>query len=520
MLLREILEFNTLRNPGKEAICFDDGRRQSFEKLYQRAMGLAQGLARRGRPGDRIALLADNCPEYVEAYYGVPSARQALVFLNYRLAAPEIARILENAEPTTLIYAQAFEDLAQEACARMETPPACFSIGGGKAPDYESLVAAETDPPALDREDETDLAWLIYTSGTTGMPKGAMITHRNLIFSAMNAQSAFASDVPEPRYLFPFPMCHIAGYAILTQHLRGAPVVLMRQFEPEGWLQQVEAHRITGTALAPTMINMILNHPRVDEYDTRSLDNIGYGASSIPAGVLRRAMERFGNVFTQGFGMTELAGNVVFMSKDIHLRAVQGEPELLTAAGRPGSLAGVRVVDAQQRDCPPGVPGEIIVCGDQVLSGYWRRPDAEAEAFRDGWFHTGDMGRWDEEGLLYIVDRKKDMIVSGGENVYPREVEDALHQHPAVAEAAVFGTPDEHWGERVNAAVVKRPDHELDEAELDQFLRAELAGYKVPRRLHFVQELPKNVSGKILKRELRSRFSEQASDEPSDERRA
>lgn len=506
MLLREILEFNTLRNPGKEAIWFDDGRRESFEGLYARAMGLAQGLSRHGKAGDRIAMLADNCPEYVEAYYGVPSARQALVFLNYRLAAPEIARILNDAGPTILIYAQAFEGLAEAACAELEHPPELYSIGGGKAPDYESLIESDRTPPMPDGEDENDLAWLIYTSGTTGMPKGAMISHRNLIFSSMNAQSAFASDVPDPRYLFPFPMCHIAGYAILTQHLRGTPVVLMRQFDPEGWLEQVQAHRITGTALAPTMINMILNHPKINDYDTSSLDNIGYGASSIPAGVLSKAIRRFGNVFTQGFGMTELAGNVAFMSRDTHVRAIEGEAGLLSAAGKPGSLAGVRIVDEQQRNCPPGVPGEIIVRGDQVLTGYWRRPDAEAEAFRDGWFHTGDMGRWDEEGFLYIVDRKKDMIVSGGENIYPREVEDALHQHPAVMEAAVFGTPDDHWGERVNAAVVKREGEALDASELEQFLRAELAGYKVPRRIHFVAELPKNVSGKILKRELRSEF--------------
>lgn len=506
MLLREILEFNAIRNPDHEAVVFDDGRQQSFAGLYQRAMGLAQGLAARGQPGDRIAMLADNCPEYIEAYYGVPSARQALVFLNYRLAPREIARILDNAEPTTLIYTRAFEGLAQAACEQLSKPPALFSIGGGADPDYESLVMGDGVPPMLEDDKEHDLAWLIYTSGTTGMPKGAMLSHRNLVFSMMNSQTAFASNVLSPRYLFPFPMCHIAGYAILTQHLRGTPMVLMRQFDPGTWLELVETHRITGTSLAPTMLNMVLNHPAIDKHDTSSLDNIGYGASSIPVGVLRKAMARFGNVFTQGFGMTELAGNVVFMSRDTHLRAIEGDDHLLAAAGRPGSLAAVRIVDENDNDCVPGTAGEIIVKGDQVLSGYWRRPDAEAEAFRDGWFHTGDMGRWDEEGFVYIVDRKKDMIVSGGENVYPREVEDAIHEHAEVVEAAVFGTPDEHWGERVNAAVVLREGEQLDAETLATSLREKLAGYKVPRRIHFIEGLPKNVSGKILKRELRDQF--------------
>jgi acyl-CoA synthetase (AMP-forming)/AMP-acid ligase II len=206
--------------------------------------------------------------------------------------------------------------------------------------------------------------------------------------------------------------------------------------------------------------------------------------------------------------MTELAGNVVFMSKADHVRADQEAPELLRAAGRVGALAEVAIVDEEGRECPPGTPGEIVVRGDQVLTGYWNRPDADAEAFRDGWFHTGDMARMDEEGFVYIVDRKKDMIVSGGENVYPREVEEVLYQHPAVAEAAVFGLPDTHWGERVAAAVVVRPDAAASEAELDALCRERLAGYKRPRRWLFVAEIPKNVSGKVLKRSLRDAYDD------------
>ena len=518
MLLREILEFNARRTPDADAVVLDGRHRLDFAGLHHRAMALATGLAREGRPGDHVAILADNCAEYVEAYYGVPAARQRLVFLNYRLAARELARILEDAEATTLVFTEALRPLADAVCELLEKRPKRRVIGNRAAPEddgtWDELIGSTEGPvpapPFADEDDERDVAWLIYTSGTTGMPKGAMISHRNLIFAVMNAQAAFASDVAEPRYLFPFPMCHIAGYAILTQHLRGVPVVLMRQFDPGVWLELVEAHRITGTALAPTMINMVLEHPEVNRRDTSSLDIIGYGASSIPMAVLRRAMERFGNVLTQGFGMTELAGNVVFMSKADHQRALAGESHLLAAAGRVGPLASVRVVGEDMIDCPPGTPGEIVVKGDQVLSGYWRRPDAEAEAFRDGWYHTGDMGRWDEERFLYIVDRKKDMIVSGGENVYPREVEDVLHAHEGVTEAAVFGIPDPHWGERVTAAVVIRPGADIDTERLTALCREQLAGYKTPRTIHVLDALPKNVSGKILKRELRDRFAPEA----------
>jgi acyl-CoA synthetase (AMP-forming)/AMP-acid ligase II len=277
----------------------------------------------------------------------------------------------------------------------------------------------------------------------------------------------------------------------------------MTAYSPQAWMQMVQELAITATALAPTMINMLLNDPDIDRYRLGTLSSLGYGASSIPAEVLRRAMDRFGPIFTQGFGMTELSGNVIFMSKSDHLRAAREAPDLLRAAGRVGALADVRIVDPEGNDCAVGTPGEIVVRGDQVLGGYWNRPEATSEAFRDGWFHTGDLARRDEEGFVYIVDRKKDMIVSGAENVYPREVEDVLYGHPAVAEAAVFGLPDEHWGERVAAAIVLRAGERVDEAALDALCRARLAGYKRPRAWYFVDEIPKNVSGKVLKRILR-----------------
>jgi len=504
MLLHEILSFNRRRRGAATALITQDGGRRSFAELHDRSMRLAQALARSGQPQDQIAILADNQPEYVEAYYGVPAARQRLVFLNYRLAIPELVRIVNDARATTLLYAPQFA--ATVAGMRSQLSSVSRTIVFG--PEYERFIERGPTTAPYERIADTETAWIIYTSGTTGMPKGAMLSHRNLFASLFNAQVSMPGEPPpEPCFLFPFPLCHIAGYALLGQHMAGNPVALMTAYSSDGWMRMVDELRITGTALAPTMINMLLNDPAIDRHDLGSLRSLGYGASSIPAEVLRRAMSRFGPIFTQGFGMTELAGNIIFMSKADHVRADREAPELLRAAGKVGALAEVRIVDEEGRDCPVDVAGEIIVRGDQVLSGYWNRPQANAEAFRDGWFHTGDVARLDEQGFVYIVDRKKDMIVTGAENVYPREVEEALFQHPAVAEAAVFGLPDEHWGERVAAALVLRPGADAQVTELEAFCRERLAGYKRPRHWFLIDEIPKNVSGKVLKRELRARFA-------------
>ena len=503
MRLHDILELNARRRGSSPALVSQDGRCQTFAELCDRSLRLASALAADGQPGDHVAILADNQPEYVEAYYGVPAAGQRLVFLNYRLAVPELVRIVNDARATRLLYAPAFTDVVERMRPELETVRSTLELG---AP-LERFIAphpARAPFPALD---DREIAWIIYTSGTTGMPKGAMLSHRNLFASIFNSQVSQPGEPPEnPYFLMPFPLCHIAGFAVLGQHLVGNPVALMTAYSSAAWMRMVDELRITGTALAPTMINMLLNDPGIATHDLGSLRSLGYGASSIPAEVLRRAMARFGPIFTQGFGMTELAGNVIFMSKADHVRADREAPELLRAAGRVGALAAVRIVDAEDNDCPVGVAGEIVVRGDQVLAGYWNRPEANAEAFRGGWFHTGDVARMDDEGFVYIVDRKKDMIVSGGENVYPREVEEVLFQHPAVAEAAVFGLPDTHWGERVSAAIVLRPEARVEPAELDAFCRGRLAGYKRPRDWHVVSEIPKNVSGKVLKRELRELF--------------
>ena len=509
MLLGDAVEFGARKFADRPAIVFDD-EITTFAGLRDRVNRLSNGLLQVASPGDRIAILAENRPQFVESYAGVPMAGMGLTFLNYRLNPKELAQIVTDAEATVLLTEPKY--LAQMVAVRDEMPTVRSVItfgddGGGADVSYEELLAGSSpDRPKLDVS-ENDLAWLIYTSGTTGRPKGAMLSHRNLLrslFSWLVAQSPKPGGVN----FMPFPLCHVAGYGIPGYWLQGTTLVLRPAYEPEDFMQQVERYRITTTPMAPTMLNMLLQHPGIDQYDLTSLTGIAYGGSSMPVEVLKRAMARFPSVeFIQGFGMTELSGNVLFFDGPSHVRAVQERPEMLAAAGRPMALSSLRVVDDEMNDVGVGEVGEIVVQGDQVMQGYWRNPAATEEAFAGGWFHTGDLARFDDEGFHYIVDRKKDMIITGGENVYSRQVEDVIYQHPAVVEVAVIGLPDEHWGENVCAVVVLEESATATAMEIVQLCRDNLAGYKKPKRVEFVDILPKNASGKVLKRELRAQLS-------------
>jgi acyl-CoA synthetase (AMP-forming)/AMP-acid ligase II len=348
-----------------------------------------------------------------------------------------------------------FGDL-HDRSQRLASALAGLAGGAPGAVAYDELVASvRAEPPALDRPGDDEVAWQLYTSGTTGRPKGAMLTHRSLITALHNA--AMAYDVKaDDRAMLCFPMCHVAGYLVTLNHMAGASVLLMRAYDPQSFMRLVDEHGITSTGLAPTMMTVLLQHPKIDEFNLSTLTSIGYGAAAMPVEVLKRAIKRFGPVVWSGFGMTELGGNVLTHPIAAHVRAVNGEEHLLAACGVPMTFAVARVVDEDMVELAPGEVGEIVIKGDQLLQGYWNRPEATEEAFRGGWFHTGDMAYRDSEGFFYIVDRKKDMIITGGENVYSREVEEVLYAHPAVAEAAVIGLPDAVWGERVTAVVALR----------------------------------------------------------------
>jgi acyl-CoA synthetase (AMP-forming)/AMP-acid ligase II len=507
VLLADVIRLNGRKTPDKVAVIADD-RSITFGELHDRMLQVANAMLELAEPGDRVAVLSENLPEYVEMYYGVPAAGMALTFLNYRLHPKEWAWILSNAEAKVLVTQAKFLPDLEAVLDGVPSIEHVVVIGDptpGRQLTYDDLVrSASATEPAID-VDEDATAWLLYTSGTTGFPKGAMLTHRNLVVAALNSVIEYEPQ-PDERALIAFPLCHVSGYSVPVTHFRGGRIVLTPMFEPELWMQMVDEHEITGTSMAPTMLNFILQHPKVNDYDLSSLRSIGYGAAAMPVEILRAAIDRFGPIVYSGFGMTELGGNVLTFPKSAHERAINGEEHLLASCGTPMVLADVMVVDESMDECPPGVVGEIVIKGEQVLKGYFRNDEGTAKAFENGWFHTGDMARRDEEGFFYIVDRMKDMIITGGENVYSREVEEVLYTHPSVSEAAVVGVPDELWGEQVTAVVVLRPGATATESEIIALCRDNLAGYKKPKKVVFLDELPKTVSGKIVKRELRDRF--------------
>ncbi|MFW0794531.1 long-chain-fatty-acid--CoA ligase [Gordonia sp. CPCC 205515] len=511
MLVSDIVDYGARKHPDRIAVRFED-ETVTYGQLRDRSRRLANALLGVAAPGDRVAVLSTNCTEYFDCYYGIPMAGMALTILNFRLHPDQIAELVEDSGASVLIVSKELSTVLDDIRDRLTTVHEIVVIDGDDpATAWSSFVGgAAADEPAI-RPDPDDLAWLVYTSGTTGKPKGVMLSHRNLVAGVTS--SAMQWNIPEDTvFLFCFPLCHVGGYVNLINHLLGTTVGILRAYDNATFFRLVGEWQVTQTGLAPTMINFLLKDPTLDDHDLSTLQAIGYGSSAIPAAVLREGLERLGVDFYQGMGMTETGGNVLHFDEETHRRAAAGETHLLAAAGKPMRLADVRIVDDELRDVARGEIGEMILRGDQIMSGYWRNREATAATFTDGWLRTGDLARQDEEGFVYIVDRKKDMIISGGENVASLAVEQALYRDPSVAEAAAVGIPDETWGEVVCAVVVLRPEitGDLDAvaAGIIATCRAHLGGYQVPRRVEFVDALPKNVTGKILKKDLRQQLTQ------------
>jgi acyl-CoA synthetase (AMP-forming)/AMP-acid ligase II len=452
-------------------------------------------------PGDRVAVIGENSLAWVECYYAVPRAGRVLVFLNHRLAQPELSRILARSGASVLIGASGSLDHLVPDAASIRSVRTMLDLDR-----YEALVEQATPVAPVARRAD-DPAWIIYTSGTTGSPKGATLTHASLL-AAVAVTAASRPVARDEVYLFPFPLCHVAGYNVLNHHRHGRPVVLLPRFDPAGFVEAAARHQATTTSLAATMLDALLDHLEPHGDVVPSLRSVAYGAAPMPPTLLARAHQELGVELAQGYGMTELSGNAVFLDAENHRRGLAGETRLLRSAGRPGPGVAVRVIDDDERDVATGAVGEIVVRGAQVMAGYWNDEPATTDAMRGGWLRTGDVGRFDEDGRLYVVDRKKDVIVTGGENVSSREVEDVLHTHPAVREAAVIGVPDPRWGENVCAVVVAQPGRAVPPAEVVELVRSRLAGFKTPRHVVLVESLPTNSNGKVLKAELRRWLTE------------
>ncbi len=473
------------------------GRIAKAAGLLQHALGLAAG--------DRIGILSRNSVRQAELTYGAYWAGVVPVPVNFRLAPPEIADVLEDAGCKGLAIDPHFIPLLERApldAWRTRALALSHVPEAGLPSCYDELRNAAVPVPAHD-PDEGDDAILLYTGGTTGRGKGVRIAHRNIVANALQMAHIMAVRSSDS-YLHVSPMFHSTDLKATCVTLHGGSHAYLPEFSPASVLEAIEEHRITIGSLVPTMIIRMLQDPAFGRHDASSLRIISYGTSPMPAEWIRRTMHAFpGVAMQQVYGLTETSPVLAILDEHDHARALAGREDLLRAGGRPLAGIDVRIVDDNGADKAPGESGEILVRGPQVANGYHNRPRETREAFRDGWFHTGDVGRLDEEGYLFVLDRKKDMVITGGENVYTSEVEAAIYQHPGVHEVAVIGVPDERFGEALCAVVVAAPGHSLTPAEIIAHCRGRIGGYKIPRRVSFVDALPKSAMGKILKQELR-----------------
>jgi long-chain acyl-CoA synthetase len=475
---------------GKTALKLDEAE-LSYRALDAASARVAGLLRQRGvEPGDRVGLMLPNVPEFAVVYYGILRAGAVVVPMNVLLKQREVAFYLGDSGANLLF---AWHGFAEEAEAGAREPGSdCLFVTPGE---FERLLSAAEPRPELCEREPDDTAVILYTSGTTGTPKGAELTHANLtsnIAAVVKLHSFGDDDV----MLGALPLFHSFGQtcSMNAAIASGATLSLIPRFDAGRALDIIERDRATVFQGVPTMYTAMLAHPRQASFDTSTLRVCVSGGSSLPREVLRGFEERFGCTLLEGYGLSETSPVASSNHPDRERRA--------GSIGMPIEGVEMKVVDPDGNELPPGRPGEILIRGPNVMKGYWNRPDATADAIRDGWLHTGDIGRTDEDGYFYVVDRIKELIIRGGYNVYPREIEEVLHEHPSVSEAAVIGIPHPELGEEVAAAVSLKDGATVDEQELREFVKARVAAYKYPRTIVILDELPKGPSGKILKREI------------------
>lgn len=500
---------------GGQRIAVTEGERQiTYAELGEQSARLVNALGSMGLGrGDRIAFLMANCAEYVACEYAVAKLGATRVPLAVLLAEEDHVYMMNFARCRVLVYHKKLLARVRAMMPQLQTVEHFICVGDNEElPEghlqLSALIARHepTSSPVI--VDPEEIAGIYFTGGTTGRPKGVMLSHRSWFFTYFMEMLDFGI-APRETFVFATPMTHAGGCLILPVLLRQGRCVVLDHFDPELLLDAIARERATATLLVPTMIYALLDYPRRREYDVSSLCNVLYGASAIAPERLRHAVTEFGPIFTQFFGQTEAPMVLASLQREDHVVAdPTREIEVLTSAGRASYAAEIRLVDEEANDVPEGEPGEVIARAPNMMSGYLDNPDATAATIRHGWLYTGDIARVDAEGLITIVDRKKDMIVSGGFNVYPREVEDVLFEHPAVRQAAVIGVPHEKWGEEVKALVVLHAGADASAQELIDFVKAKKGSLMAPKSIDFVAAVPLTNLGKLDKKSIRARYWE------------
>jgi fatty-acyl-CoA synthase len=483
--------------PKKRALYFED-QPFTYEEVNQRTNQLCHLLIERGlKKGDRVAVLLYNCHQYLEIFLGLSKIGAILVPLNWRLAEPELEFILQDSGSQTLIFEPEFEEVVSSIRSRLNLIHGNFFALGNPCPDwaveYETTIKKKpTDEPSGNGSSgDEDPHIFMYTSGTTGVPKGAVLSHRKTFFNVLNADIVYdlsSKDI----VIVTRPMFHSGGLLVEAAPVlyKGGTLIISRRFRPNEIVETVQKYKVTLLELAATVYQFILQDCDLNRYDLSSVRCFYTGGERIPVSMLKDYQER-GIIISQIFGQTE-ASTIAFLGPDQAVKKVG-------SVGLPVFHGEVRIVDKLGKDVAPGEVGEIIVKGPTLMSGYWNRPDLTAETIRDGWLYTGDLATKDDEGYIFIVGRERDMYLSGGENVYPAEIEKVLFTHPKILDTGVVGVPDEKWGEVGKAYIVLKPGETMNEEEALKFVRGRVGKYKIPKYVEFVEELPKTGSGKIQK---------------------
>jgi len=512
--VRYLIERAVKEYPERTALVFAD-RRLTFAQLDSRVNRLANALLELGlKKGDRVGMLLKNGCEFIEADFAFAKTGIVRVPLNARLTGRDHVYMLNDAGAAALVFGQSFDETVARIRPELKTVQTLIRVaesasrsGALQAFGYEDLIAAgpaQSPPGAVEAG---DLHTLFYTSGTTGKPKGVMLTQRSWANVAINLIIDYGPVTRDDVILNTQPLSHGAGFFVLPFFIRGAANVLIPEFNPAAVFEAIERERVSVLKLVPTMFYQMLESPEKSRYDLSSLHSVIYGGSPVAVPRLIEAIRFFGKKFIQLYGQAEAPMCISTLAREDHI--LEGSPEAvkrLGSAGKPCLNVEVRIIDENGKDAAVGAVGEVIIRGDHIMSGYWNRPEETAAVLKDGWIYSGDLGYFDSGGYIFLVDRKKDMIISGAFNIYPKEIEEVIVRHPKVSEAAVIGIPDEKWGEAVKAVAVPKKGADLTPEEIIAHCREHLARLKCPKSVDIVKELPRNPYGKVLKTALRDPY--------------